>query len=188
MVTSAPHHVFTYAEYLERERSTGLKHEFLEGQVFAMSGGTPEHARLIAAVTMALGRIVDPGRCRVFTSELKVRVLATGLYTYPDVAVVCGEVERDAQDPNAITNPTVLVEVLSPSTEAYDRGEKWAHYRRVQSLRAYILVAQLPARLEVFERSAEGDFVHRVSDGSEHLDLACLAGSIEVDALYAGAL
>lgn len=78
-----PHYVFTYREYLERERETGLKHEFLRGQIFAMAGGTPEHARLIAAVTIALGELLDPRTCRIFSSELKIRVQATGLATYP---------------------------------------------------------------------------------------------------------
>ncbi|MBK6514267.1 MAG: Uma2 family endonuclease [Polyangiaceae bacterium] len=188
MVVATPHHVFSYEEYLERERVTGLKHEFLEGHVFAMAGGTPEHARLIAEVSFALRSLIDPRRCRVFSSELKVRVRATGLVTYPDVAVVCGDVERDEADPNAVLNPTILVEVLSPSTEAYDRGEKWAHYRRIEGLAAYVLVSVVPARLEVYERQANGDFVHRVAERGETLALACAGGALEVDALYAAAL
>ncbi|MBI4956716.1 MAG: Uma2 family endonuclease [Myxococcales bacterium] len=188
MVTATPHHVFSYAEYLARELETGLKHEFLHGQIFAMSGGTPEHARLIAAVTMALGRLVDPKRCRVFTSDLKVRVTATGLATYPNVAVVCGEVAGDAEDSNAVVNPTLLCEVLSPSTEAYDRGEKWAHYRRIPTLQAYVLVGRIPERLEVFERQANGDYVHQSAERGESLPVPCLGGAIPVDALFEGAL
>jgi Uma2 family endonuclease len=188
MVSATPHHVFTYAEYLARETETGLKHEFLGGQVFAMAGGTPEHARLIAATTIALGRMIDPKTCRLFTSELKIRVEATGLATYPDIAIVCGEVARDAADHNALTNPQLLVEVLSPSTEAYDRGEKWAHYRRIASLQAYVLVGQAPERLEVYERQPSGDWVHRVAVRGESLPLACLGGGLEAEALYEGAL
>ncbi len=188
MVSATPHHVFTYAEYLAREAESGLKHEFLEGQVFAMAGGTPEHARLIAEVTFALRSMVDPARCRVFASELKIRVEATGLATYPDVAVVCGEVVKDAEDANAITNPRVLVEVLSPSTEAYDRGEKWAHYRRIPTLEAYLLVGQIPGRLEIFERQADGGWVNRIAERGEKLAIRCLGGSVELDGLYAGAL
>ena len=188
MATSAAHHVFSYTEYLQRERETGLKHEFLGGQVFAMTGGTPEHARLIAAVTMALGQLADPQRCRVFSSDLRVRVAETGLVTYPDVAVVCGEIELDARDDHAITNPKVLVEVLSPSTETYDRGEKWAHYRHIAALEAYILVSQVPPRLEVYERQPTGEYVHRMASAGEKMPLLCLQGELEVDPLYSGTL
>lgn len=187
MSAAVPHHVFSYREYLERERETGLKHEFRDG------GGPPEHARLIAAVTIALGRMVDPRSCRVFSSELKIRVAATGLTTYPDVTVVCGEAARDAEDPNALANPKLLVEVLSPSTEAYDRGEKWAHYRRLDSLEAYLLVSQLPERVEIYERipAGQGDpgaFSHRLAGRGEDLTIRCLGGVLHIDELYFGAL
>ena len=193
MSAAVPHHVFSYREYLERERETGLKHEFLNGQIFAMARGTPEHARLIAAVTIALGRMVDPRRCRVFSSELKIRVAATGLSTYPDVTVVCGDATRDAEDPNALANPRLVVEVLSPSTEAYDRGEKWAHYRRLESLEAYLLVSQVPERVELYERipAGQGDagaFSHRMAGRGEDLAIRCLEGVLHVDDLYLGAL
>lgn len=188
MVIATAHHLFSYEEYLARERETGLKHEFLAGQIFAMAGGTPEHARLLAEVAFVLRGMIDPTRCRVFTSELKIRVEATGLATYPDVAVVCGDVALDGEDRNAVTNPLVLVEVLSPSTEAYDRGEKWAHYRRIPTLAAYVLVGQIPARLELYERQADGAYVHRIAEHGETLPLGCLSGSIAVDPLYAAAL
>ncbi len=188
MSTVTPHHVFLYEEYLARERDTGLKHEFLRGQVFARAGGSPEHARLIAEVAFILRSMIDPERCRIFTSELKIRIEATGLATYPDVAVVCGEVARDDEDKNALTNPKVLVEVLSPSTEAYDRGEKWAHYRRIPTLEAYVLIGQVPEHLEVYERQPDLEFVHRIAVRGEALKLACLGGALQVDALYRSAI
>jgi Uma2 family endonuclease len=181
---SAGHHVFTYAEYLARELESGLKHEFLRGQVFAVAGGTPEHARLIATITGLLLGMVDPERCRVFSSDLKIRVPETGLATYPDVAVVCGALEVDAEDPNAVTNPRLLVEVLSPRTEAYDRGEKWAHYARLRSLDAYVLVNPVPSRLEVFERNTSGEFVHRMAEPGADLPIACFGGALSVDAVF----
>ncbi len=188
MTATAPHHVFSYAEYLAREQETGLRHEFLGGAIYAMAGGTPEHARLIATIAHMLLGALDPKRCRVFSSELKILIGPTGLATYPDVAVVCGDLQLASEDANAVTNPKVLVEVLSPSTEAYDRGEKWAHYRRVASLEAYVLVSQIPRRLEVYERQSNGDFVHRIADVGEALPVACLNVTLDVDALYAGAL
>lgn len=182
---AARHHVFSYAEYLERERATGLKHEWLDGEIFAMAGGSPEHARLIAAVTHALSLLVSPARCRVYTAELKVRIAATGLATYPDVTVVCGPLQLDSDDHNAIVNPTVVVEVLSPTTEAYDRGEKWSHYRRIESLQAYVLVEQFRPRIEVYERASADAFLHRVAGAGESLALTCLGGVLAVDALHA---
>lgn len=187
-MSASPHHTFSYADYLAREQETGLKHEFLGGQIFAMAGGTPEHARLITEVALSLRGLIDPARCRVFVSELKIRVGATGLATYPDVAIVCGEVHHDTEDPNAIINPKVLVEVLSPSTEAYDRGEKWAHYRQIPTLEAYVLVGQVPARLEVYERQPNGDFVHRSASAGESIQLPSLGGVLRVDPLYVHAL
>lgn len=187
MTQQVSHHRFSYAEYLERERETGLRHEFLDGQVFAMTGGTPEHARLIAEVTYALRSSVDPARCRVFSSDLRVRIPSTGLATYPDLAVVCGSVEVDAEDPHAVINPSVLVEVLSPSTEAYDRGEKWAHYRRLSSLRAYVLVAPVPERIEAFVHTDAG-FVNLVAGPGEALELEAIGARLVVDELFARAL
>lgn len=188
MSVLAPHHVFSYEAYLEHEKLTGAKHEFVNGQVFAMSGGTPEHARLTFRVATALDRLVDPARCRVFSSDLKVRVQATGLATYPDVAVVCGEVELDREDALAVVNPKVLVEVLSPSTEAYDRGEKWSHFRRIASLEVYVLVSPASHRVESYERQADGAWVHRVADRGETLPLPCLGGTLAVDPLFEHAI
>ena len=181
------HHRFSYAEYLARERETGLRHEFLAGQVFAMAGGTPEHARLIAEVTFALRTALDPTRCRVFSADLRVRIPTTGLSTYPDVAVVCGPVEVDSEDPNAVINPSILVEVLSPGTEAYDRGEKWAHYRRLESLRAYLLVAPVAQRLEAFVRTEAG-FVSITAAGSEPLEVPALGIELIPSDLFTNAL
>lgn len=187
MAEHAAHHRFSYAEYLARERETGLRHEFLDGQVFAMAGGTPEHARLIAEVTFALRRAVDPKRCRVFSADLRIRIPPTGLSTYPDVAIVCGTVEVDREDPNAVVNPTVLVEVLSPGTEAYDRGEKWAHYRRLDSLQAYVLVSPVAERLEAFLRSDAG-FVNVTASADEPLELRCLGTQLIPSEIFANAL
>jgi Uma2 family endonuclease len=187
MVSPARHHRFSYAEYLEREQATGLKHEWLDGQIFAMAGGSPEHARLIGEVVFALRSLTGTGPCRVFSSELKLRVRATGLATYPDVAVVCGPLELDAEDRHAVTNPTLIVEVLSPSTEAYDRGEKWSHYRRMPSLQAYILVDQIKPRLEMYERTPDG-FLNHIADAGQELVLRALGGSIRVDGIYASSL
>jgi Uma2 family endonuclease len=115
-----------------------------------------------------------------------VRVRETGLTTYPDLTVVCGPWERDPQDPNTVTNPSLLVEVLSDSTAAYDRGEKLAHFRQVESLHEVLLVAQDAARLELWRREARGGWTLLVAHAGESLTLMAVAATIDVDDLYAG--
>ncbi len=161
----------TYAEYLSREARSEVKHEFFEGQMFAMAGGTPLHALVSGNVAFALRVALSGKPCRVFPSDLRIRIQASGLTTYPDVSVVCGEVQLDEVDPHAITNPGILVEVLSESTEAYDRGEKFAHYRRIPALRHVLLVSTSRQRVEHFRRDEAGDWVLREAGGQDQLQL-----------------
>jgi len=152
-VVAQGHAVFhTFREYLSHDEVSNTKHEYLNGQIFAMAGASPEHSALIASVTTHLSNQVRGGPCRVHMSDLRVRVERTGLATYPDVAVVCGSWKRDPEDSNTILNPTVVVEVLSPSTEAYDRGEKLEHYKSIPSLRACLLVAHDRREIELWLR------------------------------------
>ena len=148
---------FTFADYLVLEESSTVKHEFLEGHVWAMAGGTPDHGALSANVIILLGNQLRDRPCRVFTSDVRIRVRATGLATYPDVSIVCGQQETDPDDPkgNTIANPSVVVEVLSPSTEDYDRGEKVAHYKQIPSLHEIVLVAHEEQRIELWRRDGE---------------------------------
>lgn len=153
MTTAAPVAKMTYAEYVAFEQQSDTKHEFLRGEVFAMAGGTVEHGALAAAVTIALGNALRDRPCRALSSDVRVRIQATGLSTYPDVTVVCGKLETDEDDPDGVLNPALVVEVLSDSTEAYDRGAKAAHYRRIPSLREYVLVSQREPLVEVYRRN-----------------------------------
>ena len=178
----------SYEEYLALEAASEIRHEFLNGDVWAMSGGTLEHGALAAAVIRHLGNALDGKPCRVFTADVRVRVLATGLSTYPDVSVVCGTVETAAEDPHAITIPIVLVEVLSDSTEAYDRGAKAAHYRRLPSLQAYVFLSQAEPRIEVFRRTAEDRWELMEARVGERADIAPLAIVLDVNAIYANPL
>jgi Uma2 family endonuclease len=146
----------TYAEYLEAEAASEVRHEFLNGEVWAMAGGSPAHAATAAALIRELGIALRGTPCRVYTSDLRVRILATGLSTYPDVAVVCGEIQTAPEDPDTVVNPVLIVEVLSESTEAYDRGAKAAHYRRIPSLQVYVIASQTDALLEIYRR-LDGD-------------------------------
>ena len=176
------HHPF--AEYLALEAASNVKHEYLAGQIYAMAGSTPEHAALAAAVIGLLFPQLRSGPCRVHNSDLRVRVRATGLATYPDVTVVCGPRERDPDDEHAVTNPTLIVEVSSRSTEEYDRGDKFEHYQRLTSLRQYVLVSHRERRIEVWTPGAEGGWSCQVLRDGEVAELGSIGARLDVRALY----
>jgi len=187
VLVGAPTERVSYAEYLAFERSAETKHEFIDGLVVAMAGGTPEHSRLAMNVGVALMTALRGRRCSAFSSDLRVHVPATGRSTYPDVTVVCDERRTAEVDPDAIVNPTVIVEVLSPTTEASDRGEKFSHYRRLESLQEYVLVSQDERRVEVYRR--EGDiWALRDYGAGQEIELASLDAQISVDEIYADPL
>ncbi len=175
-----------YEAYLALERANDQRHEWFNGLVYAMAGGTLPHSGLSAAMIGELRVLALPCGCQVFSSDAKLRVLATGLATYPDGSVVCGDPVIDPDDHNAMTNPSVLVEVLSDSTEGYDRGDKFAHYRQVPSLRDYVLVSQHAHRIEVFSRDGENQWTLRVAGPGQSVPLSAMKGVIEVDRVYAG--
>lgn len=180
---------FTFAEYLAQEQASDTKHELVNGEIFAMAGGTIEHGRLASKVTAAIGAQLRGRRCEAYSSDVRVRVLATGLATYPDLSVVCGKLEPDPKDPDTIINPIVLIEVLSDSTEAYDRGEKFAHYRRIPSLQEYVLVSQHGPRIEVFRRNEDGrSWTLHIAEPSESLTIASIGCELSVDDVYTSAL
>jgi len=178
----------TYAEYLEAEAISEIRHEFLDGDVWAMSGGTPEHSALAAAMLGELRNALAGKPCRVFTSDLRIRVMATGLSTYPDVTVVCGTVETAPEDPHAVANPAILVEVPSEGTEAYDRGSKAAHYRRIPSLVAYVFVSQTEPRIEVYSRADAGGWLLSEARGGESAAIEPLGIRLDVNAVYVNPL
>jgi Uma2 family endonuclease len=186
---SAPVHAVHYAwpEYLALESVSNVKHEYLDGQIYAMAGGTPAHAALQLAVPSLLFPQLRAGRCRAHGADLRVRVLATGLATYPDVTIVCGPREVDPDDKNSVINPTLLVEVLSPSTEGYDRGEKFAHYKRIPSLRQYVLVSPDEHHVEVWTRDAADSWTSVVSTDGEVADLGSIDARLDVRELYEAA-
>jgi Uma2 family endonuclease len=183
----AVRHRYTLRDYLDVEETSAVRHEFIGGEIVAMAGGTPEHAALAAAVTTLLGAQLLGGRCRVYSSDLRLRVLETGLATYADASVVCGPPERDPASPTHVTNPTVVVEILSPGTEEYDRGEKRESYQRIPSLRAIVLVAHDRVRVEVFARGSAGVWSHTVFSSGETLRLEAVGCALAVDEVYGAA-
>lgn len=154
MTASAFRRRHSFAEYLELDESSNVKLEYFEGEIFAMAGGTPE---LAMNVGIALASVRDRG-CHVHSSDLRIRVQATGLAAYPDVTVVCGPKQSDPQSRTTIINPSVIVEVLSDSTEDYDRGEKVEHYRQIPSLHACLLVSHRQRLIEVWQRAPDGSW------------------------------
>jgi Uma2 family endonuclease len=178
----------TYAEYLAAEATSEVRHEYLNGEVWEMAGGTIEHAALASAIAGELRTALAGKPCRTYSSDLRVRIPETGLTTYPDLSVVCGHLETARDDEDAITNPIVLVEVLSDATEAYDRGAKAAHYRRIPSLREYVLVAQAEPRIEVHRRTESGRWELLEARAGETIELASLGIHLDVAAVYANPL
>jgi len=173
---------FTYAEYLALEEESSVRHEYLDGEIYAMAGGSPDHAALAAAVIGALRGQLPPG-CRAFTSDLRVRIAVSGLSTYPDAAVVCGKSERAVDDGLAVVNPVLLVEVTSASTEEYDRGEKLRNYKQLASVREVLIVSHREPRLTLHRREGEGWTAIEARHGAT-LEIASLAARLTVDELY----
>lgn len=178
----------SYAEYREAEPSASIKHEYLHGEVFAMTGGTPEHGALSARIIYLLTAALADRPCRVFSSDVRIRIeatdLATDVATYPDASVVCDQLRTAADDPHAITNPVLVVEVLSDSTEGYDRGQKASCYRRLPSLRAYLLVSQHEPRLELQLRRDDGTWSLLEVGPGQSLSIEPLQVSLGVDDVY----
>lgn len=178
----------THAEYCAFEREATLKHEYLAGEVFAMTGGTLEHSRLAVQVSHLLVSALSGGSCRVLSADARVRIEAVDVDVYPDLSVVCGPPETANSDDHALLNPTLVVEILSKSTEAYDRGLKASHYRRIPSLKAYLLVAQDRSQLELLLREDDDRWVLVEAGPGQRLTIAPLGVELEVDAIYRDAL
>lgn len=173
------------AEYFALEDASSTKHELVNGQIFAMSGASYRHNRIAMNVAISLGTQLRGSGCRPVGSDQRIHVLATDLDTYPDVSVVCGEAQKSPADRHAIVNPTVLVEVLSPSTESYDRGAKWVHYQQIPSLREYLLVSSSEPRLERFFRGDDGGWRYELVDGAAGaLKLSACAATVAIAEVY----
>lgn len=172
-------------EYLARERVAEIKSEYLAGEMFAMSGGSRAHSLIcVNLIREASGRLGASSSCEVHTSDLRVKSAATGLYTYPDVTIVCGERHFDDEQRDTLLNPTVLFEVLSPTTEAYDRGRKFEHYARILSLRHYVLVDQFRAHVDVLSLE-NGKWTITAADGLDAtIELTAIGLQIPLREVY----
>ena len=164
-MSSAAKTKLTVEEYLAFERASESKHEYYDGDVFAMTGGTPAHSLIASNFIREAGNALKGRPCVVYTSDLRVKVNPSGLYTYPDVTIVCGEQLFDDELRDTLINPTVIVEVLSKSTASYDRGPKSKHFRKVESLQALIFIEQESPAVEVYRRQPDGNWI--LSDATE---------------------
>ncbi|MBX3229420.1 MAG: Uma2 family endonuclease [Labilithrix sp.] len=184
-MTAASSKRLTFEEYVAIEEQSEERHEFYAGELFAMAGGTPEHAAVCAAVTHALvAQLVAP--CRTFSEALRVRT-PSGKVVYPDALVICGGVLRDPSDRNTVTNPTLVIEVLSESTEAYDRGKKFEHYRSCPSLVEYVLVASRGApAIERFVKTNGVWTIDTPASSGQTLSLASAGVTLTIDSIYRG--
>lgn len=177
----------TFAEYLEIEAvSREVKHEYVGGEIFAMAGGSVEHSALATAFVGLLFAHLRGGECRPHGSDLRISIPAADVATYADAAVLCEPIERDPQSPSHVTNPRIVVEVLSPTTERYDREQKRLYYQQLDALREYVLVAQDRRRVEVWRRSGD-NWAHSVHDGGSKAPLPSIDYELDVDALYEAA-
>ena len=174
-------------EYLARERRAEWRSEFYRGEMFAMAGASWEHTLIKDNLAGEARNRLKGGPCHVVTSDLRVKVSATGLYTYPDVVIVCDEPQFEDQVQDTLLNPRVIVEVLSDSTEKYDRGTKFAHYRQLPSVQEYVLVAQDRPLVERYVRQADDTWVLTAfNELTETFDFGSIAAPIPLAEIYRG--
>lgn len=163
-MVAQPHEMMTEEEYLAFERASETKHEYYRGEVFAMAGASLEHTQIVSNSLIAIGRQLRPP-CRIVSNDLRTKISETGLYTYPDLIIVCGRPQLADGQFDTLLNPTILIEVLSPSTEAHDRGRKFRHYRTLDSLQEYLLIAQDTPLVEHFVRQEDGTWRFAAASG-----------------------
>jgi Uma2 family endonuclease len=157
MVTQPRPHL-TPAEYLAMERQAETKSEYHDGEIVAMAGASREHNLIAMNTVRELSTQLRGRPCETYPSDMRVRIPARNISTYPDIVVVCGEPEFEDAEVDTLLNPTVIIEVLSSSTERYDRGRKFAQYRTLPSLREYLLIAQDEHRIDYYRREADGNW------------------------------
>ncbi|MCU0424948.1 MAG: Uma2 family endonuclease [Candidatus Kapabacteria bacterium] len=177
----APQQIFTIEEYLEREEKAEYKSEYYKGEIFAMAGGTPPHSAISANVLYALMERLRK-KCRVFNNDMRIHIPVPEYFTYPDISVVCGK--REYFDDKALMNPILIVEVLSDSTEGYDRGTKFRFYDRISSLQEYVLVSQKERVVEVFRRNEQQRWELFMFTDNDDVELASVGCTLTMDEIY----
>ena len=185
MALTHPNQRLSESEYLEIERAAETKSQYYNGEMFAMAGGSAKHSLISSNLIQALANRLAGRPCVVFNADLKVKIEATGLLTYPDVSVVCGPVKFLSGTNDTLLNPILLAEVLSDSTEGYDRGRKAEHYRQIPSLREYLLVSQSEPHVELFLRQENQWLLREASGLQVTLELPSLQTTLALSEIYA---
>jgi Uma2 family endonuclease len=184
-VSSQPRVRTTSEDYLKLEREAEFRSEYVDGEIFPMPGVQREHNRIEVNVVVELGTQFMDRPCEVYTSNMRTKVSATGLYTYPDIVVVCGKPEFEDEHVDTLLNPQVIIEVLSDSTESNDRGKKFAHYRTINSLQEYLLVSQKECRVERFARQSDGTWLYSdCTDPNGFVELTSVACRLPLARVY----
>jgi Uma2 family endonuclease len=178
-------HRYTYADYVALEMVSSSKHEFLDGEIYAMAGGSEEHSALAAAMVHALVNAVGDRPCRVHTSDLRLYVQSAGLATFPDASVICGPLQQHEASPTATAlNPMILVEVTSDSSEDYDTGQKSEYYRTIPTLHEYVIVSHRHRQITVNVRGTDNAWTTRVASRGERVEVPSLHADLVVDEIY----
>lgn len=184
-MSEAAHKLMTEAEYLAMEADSKEKHEYRSGTCWSMAGGTPRHSLLAGNLGGALWSRLKGSRCGTLNSDIRVHIPAKRTYYYPDVTVVCGEPVYSELDRNSVTNPSALFEVLSASTEAFDRAGKFDDYRSIESLQTYVVAHQREPRVTRYERQPSGDWtIHDLAGMDAELQLNALGITIPLAEIY----
>jgi Uma2 family endonuclease len=184
-MSALPKHVLTSTEYLAIERAAETRSEFFDGEMFAMAGTTKNHARIVMNLGGELRTMLKGKTCEPFATDLRIKVQANGLYTYPDLLVVCGEQFYEDDHLDTLLNPTLLIEILSESTERYDRVKKFDLYRALPSLKEYVLVSQSEPRIEQFLRQPNDEWNLRITtDLTAFASFSSIACEISLTEIY----
>jgi Uma2 family endonuclease len=183
-MVSRPMRKFTEAEYLALERASETKSEYVDGYIYAMGGAASAHVLITVNIVSELRQQLKGRPCRVYSQDLRVRISEGNMYAYPDAVIVCGAVEFADDEFDVLLNPTLIVEVLSPSTEAYDRGLKAARYRQRPSLQEYVLVAQDRVSIERYGRNGEAWALTEVTSIEESIDLPSIGCTLALRDIY----
>jgi Uma2 family endonuclease len=184
-MSAQPHFFLTANDYLAWERQQETRHEYLEGQIFAMTGASRAHNMLCANILASLHGQLRGKPCEIYVNDMRVKVSETGMYTYPDLVAACGEPRFEDQAVDTLLNPVLIIEVLSDSTERYDRGAKFTHYRSVESLKEYLLVSQNECRVEHYVRQPGNHWLlTEYQEGQDRIDLDSLGSHVTLAEIY----
>jgi Uma2 family endonuclease len=175
---------FTESEYLELERNADFKSEYYNGETFAMAGASLIHNEIVANLISIFNQFLKDKPCKVYPSDLRLRIEKSGLYTYPDITIVCGKTELLDNKFDTLKNPTILIEVLSDSTEKYDRGQKFSFYREIPSLKEYILVSSKTVKIEKFKRLEDGNYLYIESNEHQPFPIDSIKMNLNLEDAY----